>query len=135
MSHLVDSDCVADWLKGRQAAIDLLTGLLPNGLAISIITYGEIYEGIYYGRNRQRHERGFRQFLRLVKVLPITRKVAKRFAVIRGELRRRGSIIGDPDLLIGATALENDLTLVTRNRQHFQRIAGLNLYQESPSMT
>jgi len=130
MSHLVDSDWVADWLKGRQAAIDLLTALAPDGLAISIITVGEIYEGIYYGQNRQRHERGFRQFRRLVKVLPITERVAKRFAVIRGELRQRGRIIGDPDLLIGATALEHDLTLVTRNRRHFQEIPGRKLYEE-----
>jgi len=74
MSYLVDSDWVADWLKGRQVAIDLLTALAPDGLAISIITLGEIYEGIYYGQNRQRHERGFRQFRRLVKVLPITER-------------------------------------------------------------
>jgi len=126
MSYLVDSDWVADWLKGRQVAIDLLTALAPDGLAITIITLGEIYEGIYYGQNRQRHKRGFRQFRRLVKVLPIT----ERFAVIRGELRQRGRIIGDPDLLIGATALEHDLTLVTRNRRHFQEIPGLKLYEE-----
>ncbi len=50
MTYLVDSDYVADWLKGRSAAIQLLTTLRQDGLAISDITYGEIYEGIYYGR-------------------------------------------------------------------------------------
>jgi predicted nucleic acid-binding protein len=35
------------------------------------------------------------------------------------------------DLLIAATALDADLTLVTRNVRHFERIAELKLYQPS----
>jgi predicted nucleic acid-binding protein len=35
------------------------------------------------------------------------------------------------DLLIAATALDHDLTLVTRNRRHFERIPDLTLYQPS----
>ncbi len=52
----------------------------------------------------------------------------ERFGVIRGELQRRGEAIGDPDLLIAATALDHDLTLLTRNRKHFTRIPNLKLY-------
>ena len=51
------------------------------------------------------------------------------FAHIRGELRARGQIIGDADILIAATALDNDLTLVTQNTRHFSRIPNLRLYQ------
>jgi len=36
-------------------------------------------------------------------------------------------LIGDVDLLIGATALSRDLTLMTNNRRHFQIIEGLRL--------
>lgn len=39
------------------------------------------------------------------------------------------SYLVDPDLLIAATALHHDLTLVTRNRKHFERIPGLDLYE------
>ena len=53
----------------------------------------------------------------------------RRFALIRGDLRYRGELIGDPDILIAATALHHNLTLVTGNVRHFQRIAGLALYQ------
>ena len=129
MSYLVDTDRVAEWLLGRQEAVELLRALQPAGLAISLITYGEIYEGIYFGRDPARHELGFRQFLRLVAVLPLNRRIMQRFARLRGELRRAGQPIGDPDLLIAATALQHDLTLLTRNLRHFQRIAALKLYQ------
>ena len=129
MTYLVDSDYVADWLKGRPDAVQLLTALRTDGLAVSDITYGEIYEGIYYGRDPTANERGFRQFLRRVAVLPTNRTIMRRFARLRGDLRARGQLIGDMDLLIAATALAADLTLVTRNRRHFERIPDLRLHR------
>src|SRR5688500_11008201 len=133
MTYLVDTDWVAEYLKGRQPAVRILPGLTSDGLAISIITYGEIYDGIYHGRDSARHEQGFRQFLRSVPVLTLNRAIAKRFARIRGHLRQTGQIIGDPDILIGATAIEHDLIVITSNRRHFQRIPGLNLYSGAPA--
>jgi tRNA(fMet)-specific endonuclease VapC len=105
MRYLVDSDWIADYLKGRAAAVGLLESLLPDGIAISIISFAEVYEGIYYGRDRPRYEASFRQFLRGVEVLGITRSIARRFAVLRGTMRLQGQLISQPDLLIGATAL------------------------------
>jgi predicted nucleic acid-binding protein len=39
----------------------------------------------------------------------------KRFALVRGKLRREGQLISDSDILIAATALEHDLILFTYN--------------------
>jgi predicted nucleic acid-binding protein len=61
-------------------------------------------------------------------VLPRTRSIVRHFARIRGDLRRRGLIIGDPDILIAATAIHYKLIVVTRNQRHFQRIPAVNLY-------
>lgn len=127
MKYLVDSDWVADWLAGRRQARDLLVRLAADGFAISLVTYGEIYEGIYFSRDPGAAERGFRNFLREVPVLPLNRTTMKRFARIRGELRRDGTLLPDPDLLIAATALEHGLELATRNRAHFERIPDLLL--------
>lgn len=44
MTYLVDSDWVADYLKGRTTAVTVLTDLFAEGLAISIITFAEIEE-------------------------------------------------------------------------------------------
>ena len=129
MTYLVDSDWLADFLKGRALAVRLLSDLMPDGLAISLVTYAEMYEGIYHGRDAASHERGFLAFLRSVTILPLNRSLLKRFARLRGDLRHQGQLIGDFDLLIAATALQHDLTLITRNVRHFQRIPGLNIYQ------
>lgn len=130
MTYLIDTDVVADWLKGISSAHALLTSLRPAGIAVSLITFGEIYEGIYFGANARAHTAGFQQFLRGVTVLPLNRAMLQRFARERGDLRRRGLLIGDFDLLIAATALHHKLTLVTRNVRHFERVPGLVLYDE-----
>jgi predicted nucleic acid-binding protein len=128
MTYLIDSDWVAAWLKGRDEARSLLSSLGRGNLAISLITFGEIYEGVYFGRDPQRHERIFRQFLRGVPVLPLNRQIMQRFARVRGELRSDGKLIGDSDILIAATALQHDRILVTQNIHHFERIPNLKLY-------
>ena len=86
-------------------AVQVLTPLAPQGLAISLMTYAENYEGIYFGQDPVAAARTFRAFLRSVAVLPINRTIMRRFAQIRGDLRQRGQLIGDPDILIAATAL------------------------------
>jgi len=127
VSYLVDTDRIVDYLKGRQEATDLFESLHVDGLAMSLVTYAELYEGIYYGANPQPAERGLRLLLRTVDVLPLTRAIMRRFAMLRGNLRRTGLQIGDLDTLIAATALHHNLTLVTRNVRHYTRISGLRI--------
>lgn len=50
-------------------------------------------------------------------------------------MRSSGNLIEDADVLIAATALRHNATLVTRNTKHFERIPGLRLtdwQQETP---
>ncbi len=129
MTYLVDSDYVADYLKGRAPATTLLDRLFPEGMAVSIVTYAEVYEGIYYGHHRVVSERGLRLFLRTTPVLGITRSIARQYARMRGDLARKGQLIDQPDLFIAATAIDHNLTLVTRNLKDYQRIPNLNIHQ------
>lgn len=131
MSYLIDTDVVADWLNSRPATLHMLPTLQTEGLAISLITYGEVYDGIFSGRDSRAAEQAFRRFLRGTTVLPLTRTIMKRFARIRGQLRRQGLTVQDPDLLIAATALTHEMTLVTRNVRHFLRIPDLAIHREA----
>ena len=88
MKYLVDSDWVVDYLVGVENARALFDSLLPSGIAISIITHSEIYEGIYGSRDPKRAEKAFRDLLRRVKVLGVSRQVSKENAKLREELRR-----------------------------------------------
>jgi predicted nucleic acid-binding protein len=90
-----------------------------------------VYEGLFSdnGGTFSAAEEGFRRFLETVNVYSVTISTMHRFARIRHDLRRVGRRLEDTDLLIAATALEHDLTLVTRNVNHFVRVPGLRLYQ------
>lgn len=128
MSYLIDSDWVAEYLKGRERARRVLTSIARDGLTISIITYGEILEGVIFGRDAKAQMIGFTQFLRFVRVHTLTRRTMHHFARIRGDLRHSGLSIGDADVLIAATAIERNLTLLTLNHRHFERIPTLRLF-------
>ena len=131
MSYLVDTDWIVDYLYGNAEARDLLVALRPEGLTISIITFLEIYEGIYLSRNPRRAEGAFRLLLQDIGVRPISRTVARYAARVRGQLRRQGAQINHRalDLIIAATAIAHNLELVTRNTKDYNDVPGLRLNQ------
>ncbi len=45
-------------------------------------------------------------------------------------IKEHGNLIPDFDILIAATAVEHDLTLLTFNQRHSARIPGLRLFQQ-----
>ena len=131
MSYLVDTDWIVDYLYGNAEARDLLVALRPEGLTINIITFLEIYEGIYLSRNPRRADGAFRLLLQDIRVRPISRTVARYAARVRGQLRRQGAQINHRalDLIIAATAIAHNLELVTRNTKDYNDVPGLRLYQ------
>jgi len=131
VTYLVDTDWVVDYLKGRPEADALLEALFPAGISISIMTYAEVFEGIYYGSSPTGDEATFRAFLEGTSVLGVSQAVAERYAHLAGELRSQGLLMPAPDLLIAATSLEHDLILATRNTRHYNRVPGLNVYSDT----
>jgi predicted nucleic acid-binding protein len=66
-------------------------------------------------------------FLHGVTLVSLDEETAKIFGRERGQLRAQGLLIGDSVLWIAATALQYNLTLLTNDRRHFERIDGLRL--------
>ena len=60
-------------------------------------------------------------------VIPMTDNSAKISAELYSSLRQSGNTVDDIDLLIAGIAIDNDLTLVTNNVKHFNRIPGLRV--------
>lgn len=129
MAYLLDTDFVIELLRGRSKALNTLNHLAQQRMAMSLISVGEIYEGAFRSASPQAHLSGFRKFLRPFQILSLTDPVMEQFAEIRFNLRRRGQLIADFDILLGATALHYNLTLLTYNIRHLDRIEGLDVYQ------
>jgi len=130
MPYLVDTDLVIDHLANITQANQLLDKLAAEGIAISIITYMEAYQGVVRSPNIQAARAKFQTFRRSVPVLPLSLSVAKRCATLREQLKQKQKRVKSRalDLINAAIALEHDLTLVTRNIEDYQDIPGLPLY-------
>jgi tRNA(fMet)-specific endonuclease VapC len=128
MTSLIDTAWVIDHLNHIERVTTRLEQLAPEGLALSIISLAELYEGVYYASAPVASETALQRFLDPeLSILNIDEETCKIFGKERGRLRAAGLMIGDCDLLIGATALRRNLTLLTNNRRHFERIEGLRL--------
>jgi tRNA(fMet)-specific endonuclease VapC len=129
MAYLLDSDWVINALAGRRRAVSPLERLSAEHIGISVISLGEVYQQAFESTNPDAYLGTFRKFIAPFRVIPVTEPIALRFAEIRALLTRRGELISDFDMLIAATALHYNLTVLTFNYRHFSRIPDLALYQ------
>lgn len=88
-----------------------------------------MYEGAYRHTNPEEVIVDLRWKLQDLALIPVTDAVLLRFAEVRAQLRQRGKPRTDFDLLIAATALQHDLTLVTRNARDFDDIPDLRVIE------
>ena len=126
--YLIDTDWVINWLHGVQRVMTRVEQLMPGGISISPLSLAELYDGIL-GDADPAHSEGelFAFLARGITTVEVDLETCRVFARERRRLRAAGNLIPDFDLMIGATAVRHDLTLLSNNRRHFQRIAGLNL--------
>ena len=127
MQYLLDTDWVIHCLHGVPRVTARLEQLLPEGIGLGIVSMAELYQGVLFSTDPQANERALRELLAGIDIVALDDEVCRIFARERGRLRAAGTPIGDFDLLIGATTLRHDLTLLTNNRKHFERVQGLSI--------
>ncbi|MDR4504418.1 MAG: type II toxin-antitoxin system VapC family toxin [Candidatus Scalindua sp.] len=127
MKYLIDTDWAIHYLNGKQNIVDQLIALRKEGLAISVTSLAEVYEGVYYSLDPKSSQEGLNNFLKLVSVLPDSDEIAKIFGKVRGGLRKKGELIDNFDLMIASTALHHNLTVLTNNCKHFEKVDELEI--------
>jgi len=130
MSSLLDTDILRYYLDDVPQAVELVGTLVSDGIALSIISYIELYQGTLQTPDPVQAQDRLEALLTIVPMLPLTPEVARRCARLREQLKRQGKRVrqGGLDLIIAATALEHNLTLVTRNRDDFRDIPDLKTH-------
>lgn len=126
MKYLLDTDILIDHIRKKKF---LDERILKSGAAISIITFGELLYGVYKSDNPTKSLELLKYTLAVLKLemLNLNEQVVIDFGKIKAALEKSGQRLEDFDLLIASSAIENDLVLMTRNLNHFRRIAGLRL--------
>jgi tRNA(fMet)-specific endonuclease VapC len=127
MSFLLDTDTCVYWLRGHEAVRRHLTAATPEAVLISAITLAELYYGAACSAQPEANHRAVNDFVAGMPVLTMDFQIARAFGDLKAQLRRQGMLLEDFDLVVAATALTHNLTLVTNNEAHFGRIPHLSL--------
>ncbi|MFV0554450.1 MAG: type II toxin-antitoxin system VapC family toxin [Mangrovibacterium sp.] len=126
MKYLLDSNICIHYLKGKFGLIDKLFEVGMENCAISEITLAELVYGAEYSQNAAKNHQLISQFVSQLAILPIFDSIYL-YGKEKSRLRRKGTPISDFDLLIGCTAVEKNLTMVTENVREFERISNINI--------
>lgn len=126
MKYLLDTNICVHFLRGKYGLIEKFEQLGVENFAISEITLAELVFGAENSKNPQRNLGLIESFASQVVILPIFSAIYH-YGKEKVRLRSIGLQISGFDLLIGCTAVEKDLIMVTENLKEFQRISGITL--------
>lgn len=130
MGALIDASSLIAAERGDLDLEQLLQGEFDAELAVSAITASEMLHGLHRltgGVTQARTERFVLAVLNRLPVMPFDLAAARVHARLGADLKARGVSIGAHDLIIAATAVSIDFSVVTRDLRSFPRINGLTV--------
>lgn len=127
MQYLLDTNTCIFYLRGKLKLDEIIRKKGKENCFISEITVFELRFGAENSDDVSKSNKAVDNFINGLTIIPIYGSV-KRYAKEKVRLRKIGKPINDEfDLLIGVTAVENKLTLVTDNGNDFKRIEGIKI--------
>lgn len=130
MGVILDSSEIIALERNRGAVESLVLGREDEPFAISVVTVAELLHGVERADSEIRkikRQAFVEKVIEMIPVLPFDIGVARIYAGIWANLVRRGFTVGAHDLIIAATAISLDYTVITANRRDFEKIEGLRL--------
>jgi predicted nucleic acid-binding protein len=114
--YLLDTSVIIDALNRKQGRWELLASLVEAGdtLSCSVVTVSEIFAGV-----RSEEIPLTERFLNALEHYDLDSQLARAAGLLKNEWARKGRTIGVVDMMIAATALAHNLTLMTDNRKDF----------------
>lgn len=127
MKYMLDTNMCIYAQKKNPKVLAKIHENFRDGLTISVITLAELEYGVQASVNFEKNTIALLKFLSIVDVLPFESAAASEYGKICAELRRKGTPIGNMDMLIAAHAKAENLIVVTHNTHEFERVEGLQL--------
>lgn len=128
MTYLLDANACIHLINGTSPALlERFRQKSPASLRMSSVVRAELTFGARNSTRAAENLRLVEAFWEPFVSLPFDDGGAEHYGSIRADLKRQGRLIGSNDLLIAATALAHNVTLVTHNTREFERVPGLKL--------
>lgn len=127
MKYMLDTNMCIYAQKKNPAVLAKIRENRHEGLAVSAVTLAELEYGVKASAAPDKNTAALLKFLTVAEVLPFDGNAASEYGKIRAYLRRKGTPIGNTDMLIAAHAGSKNLILVTHNTREFKRVDDLQL--------
>lgn len=124
--YLLDTDIVVFFLRNKKNIAEHLALLSPNDIFVSEVTVAELEYGNRCSGRYEENKWMVDRFLSSVNIVPFSDAIHL-YAEERYRLRMLGQSIEDFDLLIGCTAVSNNLIMVTNNAKNYSRIKDIRI--------
>jgi len=126
--YLLDTDtCIYLIKKQSPEIIERFKSHKISAVAVSIISYFELEYGVQNSTNVRQNKTALNQFVNSIHLIGMDQKAADSSALIRADLKKKGTSIGPYDTLIAGIALSQNLILVSNNLREFERVEGLKI--------
>jgi tRNA(fMet)-specific endonuclease VapC len=127
LRYMLDTNICIYVIKNRPPRLRDRFSDFADQLCISIITLAELIYGAEKSARPHENLTVVEQFCARLEVLPFAERAATHYGQLWAELERTGQRIGVHDMMIGAHARSEGLTVVTNNLREFRRMPGLRL--------
>lgn len=125
---ILDTTFLIDVLNGDSDAAQRRIELDERGdAAVSAVSVFELVEGAYLSNRTDDELAPILEFLSRLHVLPVDGEIALLAGELSAELIGRSERVEAEDVLIGATAVKNDESILTRNVDHFDRLEDVTI--------
>ena len=125
--YLLDTDTVIFGLRGDSRVRQSLLLHETDPKAISVVTWGELFYGAMKSANPEAALAKVRRIAEIFPIIDASRGIMETFGSLKAQMEKDGKRADDFDLVIAATALAVNFTLVTNNERHFRHIPGLQV--------
>ncbi len=126
MKYLLDTNICIYYMKGLFDLDKKINKIGSENCYISEITLAELKFGVENSVQKSKNKLALDIFLNGITILPIYNSLDF-YAREKARLRKKGNTVDDFDLLIGASAVSNNMILVTNNVKHFKHIKKIEI--------
>jgi tRNA(fMet)-specific endonuclease VapC len=127
LQYMLDTNICIYVMKNYPPKLRERFNRLAEQLCISSITLAELQYGAEKSARRLENLQAVEHFTARLETLAFSSKAAVHHGQMRAELEKAGTPVGAYDLLIGAHARSEGLTVVTNNMREFKRMPGLRV--------
>jgi tRNA(fMet)-specific endonuclease VapC len=126
MKYLLDTNICIYFFRGKFDLLQKFKEIGMDKFAISEITLAELIFGAENSNMPSKNHKLIEDFSKIITILPIYNSIYL-YGKEKARLRKIGKPTSDFDLLIGTTAIENQLILITENTKDFVQLEGIKI--------